>query len=116
MNDFAVSVILLLVSVLISSFSQILLKISANKKYESRVKEYMNPLVISAYAMFLGSTVLTMLALRHLPLSLQPMIESASYIFIAVMGYFLLKERFTKRKILGMALILLGIFIFSVNI
>ena len=116
MNDFVFSVILLLVSVLISSFSQILLKISANKKYESRVKEYMNPLVISAYAMFLGSTVLTMLALRHLPLSLQPMIESASYIFIAVMGYFLLKERFTKRKILGMALILLGIFIFSVNI
>lgn len=116
MNDFTRSVIILLISVLISSFSQILLKISANKEHGSRIKEYLNPLVITAYAMFLGSTVLTMLSLRHLPLSLQPMIESASYIFIAVMGYFLLKERFTKRKIAGMALILLGIFIFSVNI
>ena len=116
MSDMAISVIILLVSVLISSVSQILLKIEANKEHASRVKEYLNPLVIIAYVMFLGSTVLTMLALRHLPLSLQPMIESASYIFIAVMGYFLLKERFTKKKILGMALILLGIFIFSVNI
>lgn len=116
MNEMTISVIILLVSVLISSFSQILLKISANKEHASRVKEYLNPLVIAAYSMFLGSTVLTMIALRHLPLSLQPMIESASYIFIAVMGYFLLKERFTKKKILGMALILLGIFIFSVNI
>jgi len=116
MSDMAISVIILLVSVLISSVSQILLKVEANKEHASRVKEYLNPLVIIAYVMFLGSTVLTMLALRHLPLSLQPMIESASYIFIAVMGYFLLKERFTKKKILGMALILLGIFIFSVNI
>ncbi len=116
MNDLTFSVIILLTSVLISSVSQIMLKISANKEHESRIKEYLNPLVIIAYVMFLGSTVLTMIALRHLPLSLQPMIESASYIFIAVMGYFLLKERFTKRKILGMALILLGIFIFSVNI
>ena len=116
MNELAVSVIILLVSVLISSVSQIMLKISANKEHSSRVKEYLNPLVIAAYAMFLGSTVLTMLALRHLPLSLQPMIESASYIFIAVMGYFLLRERFNKRKILGLALILLGIIIFSVHV
>ena len=116
MNEFAFSVIILLVSVLISSVSQIILKISANREHESRIKEYLNPHVILAYVMFLVSTVLTMIALRHLPLSLQPMIESASYIFIAVMGYFLLKERFTKKKIFGMLLILLGIFIFSVNI
>lgn len=116
MNDFAFSVIILLISVLISSVSQIILKLSANREHASRIKEYLNPYVILAYVMFLGSTVLTMISLRHLPLSLQPMIESASYIFIAVMGYFLLKERFTKKKILGMILILLGIFIFSVNI
>ena len=39
-------------SVFISSVSQILLKTSANKKYESRIREYLNPRVIIAYGIF----------------------------------------------------------------
>ena len=116
MSEFGISVIILLVSVFISAVSQIMLKVSANKTYESRIKEYMNPLVIIAYVFFLGSTVLTMIALKHVPLSLQPILESSSYIFVSVMGYFLLKERFGKRKLIGLALILLGIFVYSINI
>ena len=113
MSEYGLSVIILLASVLVASVSQIMLKVSANREHETRIKEYLNPLVITAYIMLLGSTVLTMLALRHLPLSHQPLYESASYIFVSVMGFFLLKERFTKRKLLGLALILAGIFIFS---
>lgn len=113
MSEYSISVIILLASVLVASVSQIILKISANREHETRLKEYLNPLVITAYIMLLGSTVLTMLALRHLPLSHQPLYESASYIFVSVMGFFLLKERFTKKKLLGLALILAGIFIFS---
>ena len=105
--------LILLASVFISSISQVMLKKAALKDYGSKIKEYLNPLVITAYVMLLGSTVLTMLALRHLPLSHQPLYESASYIFVSVMGFFLLKERFTKKKLLGLALILAGIFIFS---
>ncbi len=113
MSDYGISVIILIISVLISSVSQIILKISANKTYETRIKEYLNPYVITAYAMFFGSTILTMIALKHLPLSQQPLYESISYIFVSVMGFFLLKEKFSKRKLLGLALILVGIFIFS---
>ncbi len=113
MSEYAVSVIILLVSVLVASVSQIILKISANKEHETRIKEYLNPYVITAYVMLLGSTVLTMIALRHLPLSHQPLYESVSYIFVSVMGYFLLKERFSKKKLIGLALILAGIFVFS---
>jgi drug/metabolite transporter (DMT)-like permease len=54
-----------------------------------------------------------MLALRYLPLSMSPILESASYIFVSIMGYFLLKEKFSRRKIAGLALILLGILVFS---
>ena len=116
MSEFAFSVILLLISVFISSISQIILKTAANRTYSSRIREYLNARVIISYAMFLGSTLLTMFALRHVPLSLQPILESTSYIYVFVMGYFLLKERFSKRKLLGLALILLGIFVYSVNI
>lgn len=113
MSSYTISVIILLTSVLVASVAQILLKVEANKEHESGIKEYLNPLVVIAYVMMLGSTVLTMLALRHLPLSHQPLYESVSYIFVSVMGYFLLKERFSKKKLLGLALILAGIFIFS---
>ncbi len=109
-------VILLLVSVFISAVSQIILKTAANKTYESAVKEYLNFRVIFSYGLFFLSTILTMFALKKVPLSMQPILESTSYIYVSVMGYFLLKERFSKRKLLGLALILLGILVYSVNI
>ena len=39
--------------------------------------------------------------------------ESAGYIFVGVLGYIFLKEKFTAKKIIGMLLIMLGIVIFS---
>lgn len=113
MNNYISAVCVLLCSVLISSVSQVLLKIAANKKYKSRLAEYMNPMVIVAYGMFFLSTILTMLALRYLPLSMSPILESTSYIFVSIMGFFLLKEKFSKRKLIGLGLILLGIMVFS---
>ena len=113
MSKFGGAVCLLLVSVFISSVSQILLKKAANKTYEDHIREYLNPLVIFAYGMFFCSVILTMLALKNIPLSMQPILESTGYIVVTVMGYFFLKERIGKRKMAGIALILLGILIFS---
>lgn len=80
-------------SVFISSVSQILLKKAADRTYESSLKEYLNPLVIGAYGMFFCSVILTMLALKYVPLSMSPILESTGYIFVSVMGYFFLKMR-----------------------
>lgn len=55
---------LLLVSVFISSVSQILLKKAADRTYENHIREYLNPLVIFSYGMFFCSVILTMLALK----------------------------------------------------
>jgi len=49
-------VFVFLAAVFISSVSQILLKKSANKKYESTLKEYLNSLVIGAYLIFFVAT------------------------------------------------------------
>ena len=113
MSRLQMSVCLLLFSVFISSVSQILLKKAANRTYESTIKEYMHPLVIGAYGMFFCSVILTMLALRYVPLSMSPILVSTGYIFVSVMGYFFLKERFTRKKLLGFALILVGVIIFN---
>ena len=113
MSSLGISVCLLLLSVFISSVSQIILKKAADKTYESTLKENMNPMVIGAYGLFFCSVILTMLALKHVPLSMSPILESTGYIFVSVMGYIFLKERFSRRKLMGFALILAGIVIFN---
>jgi small multidrug resistance pump len=113
MNSLKIGICVLLVSVFISAISQIVLKKAANKTYKSTIAEYMNPLVIGAYGMFFLSTILTTFSLKSVPLSLLPILESTSYLYVTVLGYFVLKEKFTKRKLLGLGLILIGIIVFS---
>lgn len=102
-----------IVSVLISSVAQCMLKVEANKSHETRLKEYLNPMVISAYAIFFLSTFLTMYALKYVPLTYSPVIEPLSYIFVPVIGVLMLREKISKRRLAGMAVMLVGIVIFS---
>ena len=102
-------------SVFISSISQILLKKSANRTYESTLKEYLNPLVIIAYGMFFCSMLITMYCYRFVDVSAGPILESAGYIFVAVLGAVFLKERFTAKKLIGMLVLLAGIALFSLG-
>jgi len=99
-------------SVAVASVSQILLKTSADKTYEHWYQEYLNPKVIIAYAMFFLSTVITVLAYKYVPLSLGPVLESTGYIFVSLLGFFVLKEKIPAKKLLGMAVIIVGIVLF----
>ena len=54
-------VLLFLISVFVSSCSQIALKKSANQKHENKIREIVNPLVLGAYACFFGASLLTVL-------------------------------------------------------
>mgnify|MGYP000035899711 FL=1 len=102
-------IVLFLFSVFISSVSQILLKSSAKQQYEKSWKDYLNWKVIVAYGIFFISSLLTVFAYRYVPLSMGPILEASGYFFVAVLGYFILKERIGKRKWLGLSLILVGI-------
>lgn len=41
-----------MVSVFISSVAQVMLKAAANRTYDRKIKEYLNPIVITAYGIF----------------------------------------------------------------
>ena len=103
-----------LLSVLISAISQLLLKKSALEKHESLSKEYLNPRVILAYGLFVGCTLLTVFAYKGVPLSLVPLLEATGYIYIAIISSLFLDEKITNRKLLGNALIIAGIIIFTI--
>ena len=83
----------LLLGVFVSAISQVMLKKSAMKQYESKIKEYMNPLVIIAYIMFVGTTFLSIIAYKGIPLSMGPILEATSYIYVTFFG-----EKFLKKN------------------
>ena len=105
--------LLLVLSTLISSFSQILLKKSAGKKYDSKLKEYLNPPVIIAYGIFFLCTFISMYALKVVPLSMSPLLEATGYIFITVLSFIFFREIPDRKQVMGLLLILLGIILYN---
>ena len=100
---------LLVFSTLISSVSQVLLKKSADKTYKNRIQEYMNPLVVSAYFIFVVSAVMTMVAYKVVPVSAGAVLETSSYVFVFLFDAFFFKETVNMRKILAVVLIIIGV-------
>lgn len=113
MNKTIIYSFLYIIGVIISAIAQVLLKRTANVKRESKIKEYLNFQTMFAYCIFFGATLCTVFAYKYVPLSAGPILESTEYIFIAMLGYFFLQEKISKRKIFGLITILLGIIIFS---
>lgn len=105
--------LLLLFGVFISSISQVLLKKSALKKYDSKLKEYLNPLVIISYTIFIISTFLSIFAYKGIPLSMGPVLEATSYFYVTFFGITIFKEKMNINKIVALLLIITGICIYS---
>lgn len=101
-----------LMSVVIASFSQIMLKLAAGKTYSSKIREYLNVYVISGYGMLFISMVLTIVAYSHLSYLSVPVVEAVGYVLVPVLSYLIFKEKLSKRKVLGIGFILLGIVIY----
>lgn len=100
---------ILLVGVFASSLSQVMLKKSALKNYNSRIKEYLNPLVLFAYIIFLSTTVLSIIAYKGIPISMGPVLEATSYIYVTIWGKVIFNEKFNTRKIIALMMIIAGI-------
>lgn len=104
--------IILIISIVVASFAQILLKKSAAKTYNSPIREYLNAYVICGYGLMFLSMFITIMAYRGLEFTSVPVVESLQYVVVMLLGYLFFKEKITKRKLLGMAVILGGIFIY----
>lgn len=102
----------IVLSVLVASFSQILLKKSATKEYPNRIREYLNPYVITGYGMMVVSTVLTVIAYTRVDFKNGPIIESAGYVIVLILSRMFFNEKITTKKFIGTVLIIIGIVIF----
>lgn len=100
-----------LFAVFISSCSQILLKKSSNKIYNSKVREYLNAYVIIAYGIFFLSTFLNIIAYKELSVSTACLLETTGYIYTLFFGKIFFNENISINKILGMIFIFFGVII-----
>lgn len=113
MNEKILFSLIFVFGVFISSISQIILKKAALKEYPNKIREYLNARVIFAYIIFFGATLCSIWAYKVIPLSLGPILESAGYLFVAVLSWLFLKEKITKKKMLGLSVIIIGIIIYA---
>lgn len=112
-EGFAIYVAVMLVNVFISSVAQVLLKKSALAKHASFLREYLNPYVVGAYAILFVCTLMKIFAYRELPISLGPVLEATSYVYVTIFGVTIFGERVSKKKVAALALIVCGIAVFS---
>lgn len=113
MNKTFVYSLFVLFGTFISAVSQVMLKKSAMKQYDSPIQEYLNPLVIGAYVIFVVATFCSILAYRVIPLSLGPVLESTSYIYVTIFGVTIFHEKLNKGRIAALIMIIAGILVFS---
>jgi len=104
----------MLLSALLAAVSQVLLKISANRPHKNRISEYLNVWVITGYGLLVLTLLMNTWAYRGVEYKIGPILNSASYVFVMLLGRLVLKEKITKRKAVGVSVIVLGIVISTV--
>ena len=105
--------ILFLIGVFVSAISQVMLKKSALKQYDNHIREYINPLVIIAYVLFVGTTILSTIAFKGISLSMGAVLESSSYIFVTFFGVKIFHESINRKKVVSLVLIVTGMMVYS---
>ena len=107
MNGFW-AIVLFVFGTIVSSFSQILLKVGAQKGYKG-LRTYLNFYVLIGYGIFFLVTLLTVFCYQYVDLSLGGLISSLSYVFVAILSRIFLKEQIDRRQIIAIFLIVLGV-------
>lgn len=111
------------ISICMGAIGQVLLKFGADKigsltfsagsLFSDMLKIIKTPQIIIGMIFFGVSSLLWIKVLTRAELSLVYPLVSLSYIIVAVLSYFLLRENFTVPKILGIAVIIIGVLVLN---
>lgn len=112
MNQF---MLLMFLGTFFTSISQVLLKQSANQEYKHPVFEYLNWRVILSYTIFVGVLLLNTYAYTRVDMKYGAVIDTFSYVFVMLLSYFILRERMTRRKVIGNLIIMAGVCIYTMG-
>lgn len=103
---------IIIVTAFFSAFSQILLNISTRKSHKGKIFEYINPWVITSYGILFVVLMVNTLCMKHMPLKNAHALAASTYLFVLILSRLILKEKITKRKLIGNLILILGIIVF----
>ena len=113
LREVIVYFLLVILAVFAAAGAQILLKKGALKQYSPLWRQYVNPWVISGYAVMGMSLLLNVFCMAHgVQAKEVSTIESLSYLFVPCLSWFFFHEQFSWQKVGAIATILAGIIVF----
>ena len=107
-------VLLLLFSNFVGAVSQVLLKKSALETHKNIVREYLNAKVVTAYTLLFCAVFINLAALKIVPVSYVPIIETSSYVFAIILSRVFFNDRIGKMQLAAIVLIIAGILVYVV--
>ncbi|MCD8026850.1 MAG: EamA family transporter [Clostridiales bacterium] len=106
--------LLILVTAFFSSVSQILLNISNRKKYSSKIREYLNPYVISSYIILFLVLIANTYIMKFVELKIAHALAASTYVFTMILSSLIMHEKINFKKIIGNVIIVFGIIVFII--
>jgi len=103
------SILLVFGASVVGSFGAVFLKLGAVRTTNGGILSFLNIQLAFGVALYLGSSVFYGLGIRHGQLSvLYPMV-SLGYVWTLLWSRLFFQEQFTRQKLAGLALVLLGV-------
>ena len=96
-----------------TAVSQVLLKQSAKQEHKSWIFEYLNWRVILAYGITFTVLLVNTYAFTRVDLKYGAVIDTFIYVFVMVLSYLILREKFTKGQLIGNLIIISGVLIYT---
>jgi drug/metabolite transporter (DMT)-like permease len=90
-----------------------LLKIGATRVSNSCGHVYTDPVSVIGYLIFAFVAYVSIYAMKGIDMTVFFALNSLTYICIPILAYLVLKESFTKNKIIGIIIISFGVIIFN---
>lgn len=107
-------ILIAILSGIVSSISQVMLKKSAMMYHDAKIREYFNWYVIIGYILAFSCMMLMIYAYKGLPFKYGAILESLVYLYIMVLGKLVFEEEITFKRVIGNFLIVCGVIIFSI--
>lgn len=105
--------LLMFAATFFTAISQVLLKQNAEKEHKSWIFEYLNWRVITAYGISFSVLLLNTYAYTKVDMKYGAVIDTFSYVFVMVLSYLILKEKFTKGQLIGNLIIITGVMVYT---
>lgn len=115
MTGTTLALALTLIVVVFTSIGHLLLKIAAIRVTAGGDTQriYTHPFSLVAYAVFAVVAFLSIFAMKGLEMKEFFALNSLTYICIPLLAYIVLKESFTRDKVIGVVLITFGVLLFN---